>query len=437
MFRMMVLISIVLATPAPRNAAAETLSLERCIELALERNVSLRQREQQVAIAAAAVDVQRAARWPRLSLGSSASYVSELARLEFPFPVPGAGGIEVGSKDQYDLSAGLSVPVFTGMRRRHLVSSAEENHLQTKYRMEASRNTILLGVHRLYYGLQANMLGQKVLRASMRRVENHLKQSRRLLAEAQITAFDTLEAANRLLEIKTDLTDLRHRYRVLAGDLAALLDIPSVDSVDALPAGDPPPRIGPLGEYVRAARGNRPELAVCDHAILEREHMRKAAWSSCFPQITASASYHYARPGINFFEDDWMDYYAVGVQLQWELWNMGRRGGEVEQAERAVDVSLLERERVWRDIEREVTAAYEELAGSNERIALQRRLVDQERERYRIVLDRYGAGLATSFDLRDAEESLTAAELRLAGSRVDLEMKRAELDYAAGLIRPD
>ncbi len=437
MFRTTILCMIVMAAFTPRPSAADTLSLERCIELALERNVSLKQREQQAALAAATVDARRAAWWPRLSLGSSASYVSELARLELPLSLPGTGGIEVGSKDQYDLSAGLSMPIFTGMRTRHLVRSAEETHLQAKYRMEASRNAILLNVHRLYYGLQANMLGQEILHASMRRVENHLRQSRRLLGEAQITAFDTLEVANRLLEVETDLTDLRHQYRILSGNLAALLDIPSVDSVDALPAGDPPGEIGSFEEYARAAEENRPELPELDHAVLEKEYAKKAAGASYFPQIHASASYHYARPGVNYFENEWMDYYTVGVQLQWELWNMGRTGSEVRQAERAADISRLERERISREIRREVSAAYEELAGSRERIALQKRLVLQERERYRIVFDRFGAGLATSFDLRDAEESLTTAELRLAGSRIDFEVRKAELDYAAGLIRSD
>lgn len=418
----------------PRASAAEMLSLRRCLELASERNLSLKQQEQQLAIAAAAVDVQRAGLWPKLSVGSSVSYISELAHLEFPFAVPGATGIEVGSKDQYDLSAGLSVPIFTGMRTRNLLHSAEESHIQAGYRMEALRNAILLAARRLYYGLQANRLGQEILRASMRRIESHLEQSRQLLGEAQITAFDTLEAANRLLEVETDLTELRHRYRIGTADLAVLLDIPSIDSVEAFPADGPPLEIGPLEEYIRIASEHRPELAAHEHAILEREHRKKAAESSYFPQVHASASYHYARPGVNYFEDEWMDYYAVGVQLQWELWNMGRRGGEVEQAERAIDVSRLERERARKDIEREVTAAYEELGSSNERIALQRRLVLQERERYRIVFSRYGAGLATSFDLRDAEESLTTAELRLAGSQVDLEMRRAELDYAVGLI---
>ena len=418
----------------PRPAGADTLSLERCLELAAERNLSLKK---QVAIAAAAVDARRAGLWPRLSLGSSATYVSELARLEFPFSIPGAEAIEVGSKDQYDISAGLSMPLFTGMRTRHLVRSAEESHIQAQYRMEASRNTVLLGVHRLYHGMQANLLGREILHASMRRIGNHLEQARRLLEEAQITPFDTLEAANRLLEVETDLAGLRRQYRVTAVNLANLLDIPAVDSIDALAADGMPGEIAPLEEYERLAMENRPELAVVDHAVLELEHRKKAAGSSYFPQIHASASYHYARPGVNFFENEWMDYYAVGVQLQWELWNMGRTGSEVKQAGHALDSSRLESERVRKEIHRAVAAAYEELVSSRERIVLQRRLVEQERERYRIVFERYAAGLATSFDARDAEESLTAAELRLAAGYVEFEMKRAELDYASGLIRPE
>jgi outer membrane protein len=434
MSRMTTLLIIMIMLPLPRPSAGETLSLRRCLELAAERNLSLRQHDERIAIAAAAEKAQRAAMWPKLSLGSSASYVSELARLEFPFSIPGATGIEVGAKDQYDISAGLSLPLFTGMRTRNLVRSTEEYHRQAEYAREASRNAVLLRVHLIYYGLQANLLGQDILGASMRRIGNHLSQTRRLLEQAQVTAFDTLEASNRLLEVETDLTELRHQYRVNAGNLSYLLDVPAVDSVDALRTEVMPQEIDSREEYERIAQENRPELALGDHAILESEYRKRAAGSSYFPQIHASASYHYARPGVNYFENEWMDYYAVGVQLQWELWNMGRRGSEVKQAERAVDISRLERERVWKEIRQEVSTAYEELVSARERILLQRRLVDQERERYRIVFERYAVGLATSFDLSDAEESLTTAELRLAAGYIEFEMKRAELSYAAGVI---
>ena len=369
-----------------------------------------------------------------LSLRSSASYVSELARLDLPLGPGSAAGIEFGSRDQYDLSLELSMPIFTGMRTKYIVRSAEEYRLQAIYRRERSRNTILLQVHRLYYGLQANLLGQEVLRASTRRLENHLNQTRNLLEHAQATAFDTLEVANRLLETETALAALRHQYRVNAGNLAHILDIPAVDSIDSLPAEDAPPGIASLEEYERAALAHRPEIAVEDHALLELDYKRKAARAAYFPQVYASARYHYARPGVNFFENEWMDYYSAAVQFQWELWNMGRRGNELKQADRARDVSRLERERVRKEILREVAAAYEDITSATDQILLQGRLVGQERERYRIVLERYREGLATSFDLRDAEESLTSAELRLAGSRVDFEIGRAALNYSAGLI---
>lgn len=417
----------------PAALSAEGLSLEECLDLAARGNLSILQQQERLEIARADVDVQAAAGWPRLFVSSSARYVSELARLEMPFLPPSYQGTEMGAKDQYDIFAGLTVPIFTGKRTRYQVLSAEERLTRAAEEGRQLQNLVDLRARQLYYALEGNILGQGVLSASLRRVENHLDRSRKLLREGQATAFDTLDASTRWLEIATHLGSMRHKYRETAAKLAALLNVGAVDLIEGSISAGLGEEIGALAEYEVLARERRPELAAGRSLVREAEYKKGIVRSSYFPQVSLAASYHYARPGVNFFSDEWMDYYAVGVELQWELWNRGRRGNESRIQDHLIRVTGMEQEKAWQEIRREVTAAYENLADSAERIALRRRLVEMEEERYQIALERHGQGLATAVELGDTEESLTSAQLELRGSEIEFMVNRAVMDYATGV----
>ncbi len=433
MARKIICLSIITILSCPTALSADRLSLSECLEIASRGNLSLLQQQERLEAARADIDVQSSAGWPRLFLSSSARYVSETARLEMPFLPPAFRGIDVGAKDQYDIYAGLSAPIFTGLRTRYLVLSAEERLRRTAEEGRQLQNAVDLRVHQLYYALEGNLFGQAVLTASMRRIENHLDRSRKLLDQGQATAFDTLDISTRRLEISTQLGRMRHLYRETASKLAALLDMEAVDSIETAAPGELPLDIADLEEYEAIAREHRPELAVSRSLVRESEYRKKILHSSYYPQVSLAASYHHARPGVNFFSGEWMDYYSVGVELQWELWNHGRRRSESRMLDHAIRISDMEQKKTWREIRREMAEAYENLVDSMEQTVLRRRLVEMEMERYRIVSERYGQGMATSVELGDAEESLTAAQLDLKSSEVEFMVNMTVMTYAAGV----
>ena len=136
---------------SPAALSAEGLSLDECLDLAARGNLSLLQQQERLEIARADVDVQAAAGWPRLFVSSSARYVSELARLEVPFLPSSYQGTEMGAKDQYDIYAGLTVPIFTGKRTRYQVLSAEERLARAAEEGRQIQNLVDLRVRQLYY----------------------------------------------------------------------------------------------------------------------------------------------------------------------------------------------------------------------------------------------------------------------------------------------
>lgn len=62
------------------------------------------------------------------------------------------------------------------------------------------------------------------------------------------------------------------------------------------------------------------------------------------------------------------------------------------------------------------------------------RLVAQSREALRLAQARYEAGLGSIVELNEAQLSETSAEIAAAGANYAYLTRRAELDYAAGLL---
>ncbi len=129
-----------------------------------------------------------------------------------------------------------------------------------------------------------------------------------------------------------------------------------------------------------------------------------------------------------------MDYYTVGVNLQWSLLNWGQDFKRVKQARYEYDRLDLRNRDLIKRINQEVEETYRRLENVREQIVLQRKLVKQERNQYQITRELYSQAQATSLDLSDAERRLTEADLMLKEKYVEWYQYRLQLDYVTGVI---
>jgi outer membrane protein len=184
----------------------------------------------------------------------------------------------------------------------------------------------------------------------------------------------------------------------------------------------------------RQALDNRPETQQLQQLHKAVSHQTKAVQSQFFPQIVGEAAYHYANPGVNFFKKQWMDYYTVGVGLQWQLWQGGKTRHQVQQSklqERKLQIqSTLLKLQIRQQIEEVLT----QLKNSQTQIAFQKQLVNQERERYQVAETAYQQGQLTILELRNAETALLQAELTLEQYLTEWQLYRLQMDYVTGSL---
>ncbi len=408
--------------------------LSRAYRLLEEQNPTLKQARARLEESEAFLLEQKTQRLPVLQLTARYSHVSEIARFELPFQIPGVGQppIEAGVHDQYDLALEVQQPLFTGFRIRHAIEAARFLHQARQWDQLQVLARLKRQVGRLFYQIQENYWQQAVLEKAMTRTRIRFEMTRNLFRAQQATDFDTLEAFNQILRLETTQAALRNQARVLLAGFRRLLADSSitvaVDTTGILEL----PGLLPLERYLDQARRRRPELAALQATDRAARARIGIAQAGLYPQIAAQVAYHYARPGVNFFQNQWMDYYTVALQMSLPLWDWNRRKHQVKQArlrQQAVEWQLQEVEQA---VQQEVQQAYWQARSALEQVQLQQRLVAQERERYRQMKSRFQTGQVSLLDFRTAEATLTQAELDL--KRLQSQFARAllELDYATG-----
>jgi outer membrane protein len=127
-------------------------------------------------------------------------------------------------------------------------------------------------------------------------------------------------------------------------------------------------------------------------------------------------------------------YAAVGFNLNIPIFNGGlftarRNEAELESRARSRDVDEAKLE-----VNEQVQNQWYQANEAYRSLDVSARLVAQSREALRLAQSRYQAGLGSIVELNEAQLSETSAEITAAGANYTYLTRRAELDYAAGLL---
>jgi outer membrane protein TolC len=415
--------------------AQESLTLQEAWEFALRNNLSLRQQQKVIQKSQEELAKRKAEYLPGISAAGLYNHVSDIALFQIQLPPPlSSPEPQPTTVNVYDVNLSLSQPLFTGFRTKNLVKSAREEQKAQEIEERVLQNQILFQVGALYYQIQSNLIQQDVLIESIERVDAQLTAARNFYFAEQIPAFDTLEVANRKLRLQNQLQNLRNLHQILLTNFKFALNTDSLLRISRPAVLKTELIIPPLTEYYTKAMHHRPELekvTALQQAQLFRARALKSAY---YPQLSATASYHYFRLNADFAYDKWQDFYTIGLYLQWNIWNWKRDKRAVEQAQLDYKRLDIASEQVLHDIKQQVTEAYQYLDNSRQQIRLQKNLVAQEEERYRITREQFEQGQATNLDLSNAERALTEAKLLLQQTYLQWFQYQLQVEFATGMI---
>jgi outer membrane protein TolC len=405
----------------------DKLSLKQAWSVALQNNYTLQQQENLIEKAREEISIQKTDYYPSLS---SSGLLARANFDKFPMKLPNESG-KVGI-DLISLSINQSI--FSGLRTKNLVESAQEKLVAQEIHKSMIQNTVLIEVGNLYYEIQNNLLQQQTLESSINRINNQQKRINNLFVSEQATPYDTLEISNKKLQIENQLAILKDVEKILWSNFKYLLNEEELPPLSPLSTELNQITLQDQKDYVQLAIQIRPEfknLSAQKKAQIIYSDVLKARY---YPHLSASIGFNFLKMTGDLFIDEWTNFYSVLINFQWELWNWNRDSKKVQQAKLDIRNLELQELQFMQDIKHQIKIAYQNLLSTQRKIVLQKKLVSQEQKKYRITEERYNQGLATFLDLDSSELAFTEAETELLKNYINWYKNRLQLDFATGMI---
>jgi outer membrane protein TolC len=440
--------------PSP---GAAPVTLADAVALALEANFDVLAAADDVRSAQLGYSTERADFFPKLTpkfnrFGDDTQWGMELGQR-----LPWTGGSLVGSADwqsrpdiaapfvrSSSVSLELRQPLLRGFgpnAAHYLLRNRRRGREGRERAFERARQRVAVEVTRAFYQVveQRALLG--VARQSLRRSESLQQASQARLAVGLVSKLDVFraqlqaaQAQDSMVRAEASLADAVERFRFLLGRAAGdVLEPAAVSLPEELPD-----ELEPLEVLVPRALAHRLDLHESRDEVEDARRTFSLARQNLLPQLDLRLGL--AGRGLGpTYGGAWT---AADRQLTFGFETSLPLERSADRAERALaEIQVTTRARSLRqrelEIEAEVRRAVRDLGQIRKSVDLQKTAVEVAEQQHRLATLRYQRGLASNFDVVEAEESLVLARSALVSLLARYQVERVELLRILGTLDVD
>jgi outer membrane protein TolC len=427
---------IILGT-GPASSAQEkiSLSLEKCLSLALSQNPFYLAAQERTDAAQARVRQAAAQFFPSLTAQGLQNLDEKVFVLEFPSFIPGGRPqrMAIDFTKDYQFSLNFTLPLFTGGRLTSGYRSAKLNYLSSQESSRQTTNETIFNVKRGYYNylLAKQLVG--VTEEALNLAEKTLQNVKNMYEVGMASRLDLLRAEVRLANLKPPLIQARNNVAVAELSLKTLLGLDVVQPVEVTGEMTYTPVDINLEESLAKAVLNRPELSQLQYQKQMAGEMIKIAKADYLPTIALSGNYNTWADRFAFGKNNWQSFYAFNLVLSIPLFNGLQTPAKVAESQALIrEIDFTEKGLV-NNIKFEVQAAYLTLNNAQEAFLSQEKNIDAAQESVRVAELNYGEGLITITDLGAAQVALSEARINYLRAIYEYTVSLAQLEKAVGL----
>ena len=303
---------------------ADTLTLSQIQNLLFEKNCDVLIEKKNVAIAEGNLKITKTSLQPMVSFYSSFGLTSvipemtlDLSSINPMFPVINK---ELGSHDKTEFGLDIAYPFFTGMARKNSINAAKIQIDAADKSTLALKNSLSFTLGMLYLGWEMNDATVTVREGLVKQLQEYLVQSENLLSSGVSTKTRVLEAQSSLAMAQVQYTVALNRADSLKLEIASL--ILTEANVLVLKRGalfNDPRCVDSV--LVLTSKTDRPEISYLDKNKEQLEFTKKALYGQRFPSLAGMAGYRVGKPGLNMGSEEFMNYFLVGLRLDWNIYD--------------------------------------------------------------------------------------------------------------------
>lgn len=398
--------------------AQERWSLKRCIDYAIEHNITIRQTANQAEQSRVEVNT---AKWARLpSINGSAGQSWSWGRSQTAVADEETGEyntVYVNTKNNntnFSLNAGI--PLFTGMQIPNEYALAKLNLKAALADLAKAKEDIAINIASVYLQVLFNLELHNVAvgQASLSR-----EQYERIEALARVgkaSSSEVAEAKARVAQDDLSVVQTDNDYRLALLDLAQLIELDSPEGFQVeAPLTDVPDKpLTPPDEIYQIALVDKPAIQAAKFRLEGSHHSIRIAQSAYYPQLSLNGSIgtsYYSTINRSFsqqMQDNFSKY--VGFSLSVPLFNRLATRNRVRTARLQRDNYALQLDDAKKTLYKEIQQAWYNAAAAISRYRSSRTATQASDESFLLTKKKYECGQANAVEYNEARQNLVKAQ---------------------------
>lgn len=181
------------------------------------------------------------------------------------------------------------------------------------------------------------------------------------------------------------------------------------------------------------AIANRSEIKQINSGLEAQEYLIKREEGYIIPDISVGAEAGYQGFGYTFDENQ--DYYLVGFNLNWPIFQAGRNKSKVSKAKLQKDQLSADYKNITNQIKLEVATAFYELEEALQVYKARTSALKNVSENFNIVRGKYRVNQVLLVQFNEARNNLTTARLAASIAKYNITIAKANLDKTIQITR--
>jgi len=416
--------------PAAPAAQPRELSMESAIEIALAHNPQLAIEAENIVAAHAKTRADSRLRLPLLSVRANVLVWDRAIVVDLG---PETGKITVRDRVTGTADVTVSQPLSGALVIGTLIERDQAAAAASQAQRDGVRVDIAYQTAEAYLGaLQAKTLGQ-IARATLQQLDADIQHAKVLLQAGTLQQVDVLrlDAERARIEqqqLSADTTALGARRR-----LAMLLGFPDGTELALVDIDTtPPPLPWSEDEAVARARRDRADARIAEANRHSAELGVSVARANYFPSISLQGVYTHAITTASFGTAT--DSAYIGLTLDWNLWDWGKRTAEVEGTRALSRQAVLAQAQVADQIAVDTRGRWQAARTALATLEVTARGLAAAGEAQRLQATRFSHGAATTVEVLDAETAHANAKAQAAIARYQYLVAWMALSRAVGTL---
>lgn len=438
-WRMFSFLSLLIVLGCVVTLSAQTLTLEKCVEQALEKNPGLIQAKLSKEIAERDVVNARSSFLP--SVRSSIAYNHSVIGPSSAFRIDPQTGILVPLQSDEVVSwnsnanVNINQSLFNGADIYSYKYSLSMKN-SAMHSLEDSRQSIIYQVKERYYNLLKAEKLLEVAEENIKLSDESLKRAEVLFEVGKAPKSDVLQARYEYENYKLSEIEAKNSLSIAKASLNHILgrdidqNIQIVDNLDVIEVEVE------YDDAMKNATSGHPLIAKCNFDVAAAKDQVGMATSAYLPTIAGYYGYSWRHKDFNeignAFDTDYSWY--MGAQLSIPIFQGFSRCANLSKAKlyhKSQQEFLIQ---TIRDIEFEVQNAFFEVQQAKKKIVVTQNAEDVASENLRLNQEKYNLGAGTMLDLVNAQVSYTEARSNQIQALYDYKYAIARLQKAMGQL---